>query len=96
MEVSKAKILNLARQIYMDLLPEEVLKLMVDVEKEVEDTKIIDEVDTKDVLPDISVLDKSNSLRKDEVVMYKDKEGLLSNASDVEDSMFVLPKIVQN
>ena len=96
MEISKEKILDLAKQIYMDLGTEEVEKLVVDIEKEVAKAKVIDEVNTDNIKPDISVLNRSNSFRKDEVIEYKDKKGLLANASEVEDDMFVLPKIVQN
>ena len=96
MKVNEEKVLNLAKQIYMDLSPEEVRKLVSDVEKEVENTKVINEVDITNVKPDVSVLDRNNRLRKDEVVEYKNLEELLSNAKEVEDGMFVLPKIVQN
>jgi len=94
MEVSKEKILDLARQIYMDLEPKEVEKLAVDVEKEASDVRVINEADTDNVKQDVSVLNRSNSLRKDEVEGYKNKGELLQNCRDVEDSMFVIPKIV--
>lgn len=94
--VSEEKILNLAKQIYMGLTEEEVKKLVIDVEKEAESTKIINEVDTNNVKQDVSVLNRSNSLRKDEVEEYGDLDALLANAKKVEDKMFVLPKIVQN
>jgi aspartyl/glutamyl-tRNA(Asn/Gln) amidotransferase C subunit len=94
--VSEEKILNLAKQIYMGLTDEEVKKLVIDVEKEAESTKIINEVDTSNVKQDVSVLNRSNSLRKDEVEAYEDLDSLLANAKKVEDKMFVLPKIVQN
>ena len=96
MEVSEEKISDLARQIYMGLTEEERKRLTIDVGKEVEKTKIINEVDIKDITADVSVLDRSNSLRADEVDEYKDLKGLLKNAADVEGNMFVLPKIVQN
>ena len=96
MKVDEEKILDLARQIYMGLEETEIKKLIIDVEKEVASVEIINEIDTKDVKPDVSVLDRNNSLRADEVVEYSDLAGLLSNASEVEDNMFVLPKIVQN
>jgi len=96
MEVNEEKILDLARQIYMGVTPEEVKKLSYDVGQEVTDTKIINEIDTNDIKPDVSVLDRSNSLREDKVLEHGDLESLLSNANEVEDNMFVLPKIVQN
>jgi len=62
MEVSEEKISDLARQIYMGLTEEERKRLTIDVGKEVEKTKIINEVDIKDITADVSVLDRSNSL----------------------------------
>ena len=96
MKVSEEKILNLASQLYMGLDEEETKNLAKDVDKIVSDVDIINEVDTKDIKRDVSVLDRRNSLRKDEVNKYSDIEGLLKNGKEVEDNMFVLPKIVQN
>jgi len=95
-KVSEEKILNLASQLYMGLDEEETKNLAKDVDKIVSDVDIINEVDTKDIKRDVSVLDRRNSLRKDEVNKYSDIEGLLKNGKEVEDNMFVLPKIVQN
>jgi len=97
MEISKEKILNLSNQIYMGLTEEEVQKLCKDVGQAVKEMQILNEVDISDIKPDISVLDNCyNAFRKDEVVDYEDKEDLLKNAKEVEDSMFKIPKIVQN
>jgi len=96
MGVDEKKVLDLARQIYMSLSKEEAEKLAADIEKEVANTKVIKEIELKNVKKDVSVLDRFNSLRKDEVEEYKNKKGLLANAAGVEDDMFVLPKIVQN
>ena len=95
METSKEKIIGLSNQIYMDLSEEETEKLCRDVGQIVEETKILNEVDVSNIKGDVSVLSEQyNSFRKDEVVEYKDKEGLLKNASEVEQGMFKIPKIV--
>ena len=95
MEISKDKILDLSSQIYMDLSEEEVQKLCKDVGQLVDDTQILNEVDVSDIKPDVAVLDGYyNALRKDEVIEYEEKELLFKNASEVEQNMFKIPKIV--
>jgi len=95
-EEEMKRVANLAKQIYMELEPEEIQQIATDLKQEISNTKIINEIDTSNVDPDVSVLNKCNSLRKDEVIEYENKDGLLSNAKEVKDNMFVIPKIVQN
>lgn len=95
MDCSKEKVLDLARQIYMGLEDEEVEKLSKDLEQMVTDIKVIEEADISSIdRQDVSVLNYYNSFRKDEVIEYEDKEALLKNATEVEQSMFKIPKIV--
>ena len=95
MDTSKEKVLNLAKQIYMELDSEEAEKISKDLEKIVANVNIIQEADISAVeRQDISVLNFYNSFRKDEVVEYKEKEELLKNAKEVEQNMFKIPKIV--
>ena len=72
----------------------ELKKLAVDIMQEVANVKIIHEADTDGVKQDVSVLDGVNSLRKDEVVEYSDKQLLFQNCREVENDMFKIPKIV--
>ena len=94
MKENEKIVVDLAKQIYMDLEPREIEKLAIDVMQEVANVEIIHEADTDGVKPDVSVLDKVNSLRKDEVVDYADKQLLFQNCEEVENDMFRIPKIV--
>jgi len=94
MQENEKIIVDLAKQIYMDLESKELKKLAVDIMQEVANVKIIHEADTDGVKQDVSVLDGVNSLRKDEVVEYSDKQLLFQNCREVENDMFKIPKIV--
>ena len=56
--------------------------------------KILDSVNTDNVEESIGTLNNVNVFRKDEIKEFEDKEALLQNAPEQENSMFRIPKVI--
>ena len=95
MKLDRDVIIDLGRQVYMGLSEQEIEELSDVVGNMVEETNVLNELDTSDVKPDVAVLDNYyNVFRKDEVVDYKEKELLLQNAKETYNNMFKIPKVM--
>ena len=55
----------------------------------------LQEVDTKDVEPMLSVFNESMPMRDDEVKIYNDQNDILKNAPEKNTGFFVVPKVVE-
>ena len=55
----------------------------------------LQEVDTKDVEPMLSVFNESMPMRDDEVKIYNDQNDILKNAPEKNTGFIVVPKVVE-
>ena len=56
----------------------------------------LNELDTTDVPPTTRAIEVSNVSRSDQLEVFSDREGLLSNAPDREDDFIKVPKIMED
>jgi len=55
---------------------------------------LINNVNTEGLDENIAANEKSNVLRKDEVVNFENRESLLANAPSQDEGMFRIPKVI--
>lgn len=94
MKVSKEEILHIAKLANLNIEENEIEHYILNLQDILNFANIVNNAPLDGVEETIGALELSNVFRKDEVVEYKDKEGLLQNAPDKEDNMFKIPKVI--
>ena len=57
-------------------------------------TELLNSVDLKNLDETIGANDNSNVFRKDEIIDFDNKEGIMENAPEKERNMFKIPKVL--
>lgn len=91
---NQEQIIDMSKLVSIHLAETEVKKFAEELADIIDFVKPLNEVDTNEVIEDISVMKKYNAFRKDEVVEYKNLELLLKNAPESEDGMYKIPKVM--
>ena len=86
---------HVARLARLELTDEEKARLRDQLGVILENAAKVSEVATDDVPPTAYAIPRSNVLRPDEVTPSLSVEEVLSNAPEVEDDRFKVPKIVE-
>ena len=86
---------HVARLARLDLTDEEKARLRDQLGVILETAAKVSEVATDDVPPTAYAIPRSNVLRPDEVTPSLTVEEVLSNAPEVEDDRFKVPKVVE-
>jgi aspartyl-tRNA(Asn)/glutamyl-tRNA(Gln) amidotransferase subunit C len=86
---------HVARLARLDLTDEEKARLRDQLGVILENAAKVSEVATDDVPPTAYAIPRSNVLRPDEVTPSLTVEEVLSNAPEVEDDRFKVPKVVE-
>ena len=86
---------HVARLARLELTDEEKARLRDQLGVILENAAKVSEVATDDVLPTAYAIPRSNVLRPDEVTPSLTVEEVLSNAPEVEDERFKVPKVVE-
>ena len=94
MAVSKEEILHIAKLADLKINENEIDEYAKNLEDILNFAQIINSVDTENVKESIGTLNNVNVFRKDEVKEFEDKEALLQNAPEQENSMFRIPKVI--
>ncbi len=94
MQISKEEIIHIAKLASLNLTEQEIEKYTNDMQEILEFANTINNVDTTGFDETIGANEKYNVFRKDEVVEYGDKEGLLQNAPSQDEGMFRIPKVI--
>ena len=94
MEVSKEEILHIAKLANLNIHEDELDKYVLNLQDILNFANIVNNAPLDGVQETIGALELSNVFRKDEVIEYEDKEGLLQNAPEQEDNMFKIPKVI--
>ena len=94
MEVSKEEILHIAKLANLNIHEDELDKYVLNLQDILNFANIVNNAPLEGVQETIGALELSNVFRKDEVIEYEDKEGLLQNAPEQEDNMFKIPKVI--
>ena len=94
MEVSKEEILHIAKLANLNIKDEEIDKYAKNLEDILNFVKVLNNVDTENVEESIGTTNSFNVFRKDEIEEFGDRDILLQNAPEQEDSMFRIPKVI--
>ena len=94
MAVSKEEILHIAKLADLKINENEIDEYAKNLEDILNFAQIINSVDTENVKESIGTLNNVNVFRKDEIKEFEDKEALLQNAPEQENSMFRIPKVI--
>ena len=86
---------HVARLARLELTDDEKARLRDQLGVILENAAKVSEVATDDVLPTAYAIPRSNVLRPDEVTPSLTVEEVLSNAPEVEDERFKVPKVVE-
>lgn len=94
MAISKEEIVHIAKLASLNLSEEEIEKYTGDMQEILEFANMINNVNTDGMNETVAANEKSNVLRKDEVVNFENRELLLSNAPSQDEGMFRIPKVI--
>ena len=94
MAISKDEVIHIAKLACLNLSEKEIEKYTGDMQEILEFANLINNVNTEGLDETIAANEKSNVLRKDEVVNFENRESLLSNAPSQDEGMFRIPKVI--
>ncbi len=94
MAISKEEIIHIAKLASLNLSEEEIEKYTGDMQEILEFANMINNVNTDGMNETVAANEKSNVLRKDEIVNFENRELLLSNAPSQDEGMFRIPKVI--
>ena len=94
MAISKEEVIHIAKLACLNLSDEEIERYTNDMQEILEFANMINNVNTDGMNETIAANEKSNVLRKDEVVNFKNRELLLQNAPSQDEGMFRIPKVI--
>lgn len=95
MSLTDKDVNHVARLARLALTDEERVKYRAQLERILESMKSLDKHDTKNTPPTSHVIPVSNVWREDEMVVWEDREAILSNAPDREDVFFKVKKVIE-
>lgn len=94
MAISKEEVIHIAKLASLNLSEEEIERYTNDMQEILEFANMINNVNTDGMNETIAANEKSNVLRKDEVVNFNNRELLLQNAPSQDEGMFRIPKVI--
>lgn len=94
MAISKEEIIHIAKLASLNLSDEEIERYTGDMQEILEFANMINNVNTEGMNETVAANEKSNALRKDEVVDFENRELLLKNAPSQDEGMFRIPKVI--
>ena len=94
MAISKEEVIHIAKLACLNLSDEEIERYTNDKQEILEFANMINNVNTDGMNETIAANEKSNVLRKDEVVNFNNRELLLQNAPSQDEGMFRIPKVI--
>ena len=94
MAISKEEIIHIAKLASLNLSDEEIERYTGDMQEILEFANMINNVNTEGMNETVAANEKSNALRKDEVVDFGNRELLLKNAPSQDEGMFRIPKVI--
>lgn len=94
MTINKEEVIHIAQLASLNLSEAEIEKYTKDMQEIIEFANLINNVNTDGMNETIAANEKSNVLRKDEVINFENRELLLSNAPSQDEGMFRIPKVI--
>ncbi len=95
MAITKDDVVYISKLSRISMSEKEIASFTSQLDSILEYMKKLNELDTDNIKPTSHVLDVNNVVRKDEVVENSDREEILSNAPDLDNNFFRVPKIIE-
>ncbi len=94
MQVSKEEILHIANLANLELEENEIDNYILHLQDILNFANIVNNAPVEDLDITIGANEAKNVFRKDEIKVFEDNESLLQNASQKEQNMFKIPKVI--
>lgn len=94
MQVSKEEILHIANLAHLNLEENEIDNYLMNLQEILNFANIVNNAPVENLDITIGANEAKNVFRKDEVKIFEDNESLLQNASQKEQNMFKIPKVL--
>ena len=94
MTVSKEELLHIANLADIKIKDEEIDKYLNNLQDILNYTELLNSVDLKNLDETIGANDSSDVFRKDEIIDFDNKEGIMENSPEKERNMFKIPKVL--
>lgn len=94
MRVSKQELLHIANLAQLTLKDEEIDQYLLNLQEILNFANIVNNAPVEELDITIGANEAKNRFRKDEIKIFEDNEALLANATEVEQNMFKLPKVL--
>lgn len=94
MTVSKEELLHIANLADLKIKDEEIDKYLNNLQDILNYTELLNSVDLKNLDETIGANDSSDVFRKDGIIDFDNKEGIMENAPEKERNMFKIPKVL--
>lgn len=94
MTVSKEELLHIANLADLKIKDEEIEKYLNNLQDILNYTELLNSINLDELDETIGANDSSNVFRKDEIVKFDNKEGIMENAPEKERNMFKIPKVL--
>ena len=95
MSVSKEELLHIAKLADLKVDEKEIDKYIKNLDDILDYVKVLEKAPIGNLDETIGANDNFNVFRKDEVKKFKNIEGILENAPDLERNMYKIPKVLQ-
>ena len=94
MQVSKEEILHIANLAHLNLEENEVNDYLINLQDILNFANIVNNAPVENLDITIGANEAQNVFRKDEIEIFEDNESLLQNATQKEQNMFKIPKVL--
>lgn len=95
MEITKENVLKTAENARLHLTDEEIEKYTKEINDMVSYVKKIQAINTDDIEPMTHGNTVKDVLRKDEPVVWQERDAALKNAPEIEDDHFKVPTVIE-
>ena len=93
-KVSKEELLHIANLADLNIADDEVDKYLKNLDDILNYVEVIQKAPIDDLSETFMVNESANVFRKDEVIDFENKEGIMNNAPELENNMFKIPKVI--
>ena len=93
-KVSKEELLHIANLADLNIADDEVDKYLKNLDDILNYVEVIQKAHIDDLSETFMANESANVFRKDEVIDFENKEGIMNNAPELENNMFKIPKVI--
>lgn len=93
-KVSKEELLHISNLADLNIKPEEIENYLKNLDDILNYVEIIQKAPIENLNETFMANENANVFRKDEVVEFDNKKGIIDNAPEIENNMFKIPKVI--